>query len=527
MPVDCQRSTCGGKGNYGMFIKRSPNLCAAGLPTAQPDDHVKDSLQHYLLKDEADSLISDAIIPADKTRPLPPLHHPIQPDKRNAGLFCDVAEIVNPPNKTKFQSLTDDLKDTAYSSYWKRPLGCVHDSVPMLPEGFDVFGITFGRRTPFHGRLYDIVMPKNPYPDKTPPSKRPGEQRKYNYCKPSFDSDLTYGHRTYVDKRGSYVKCCLTDNKVFEGTGNRTIVNSIQANFLDTKQSRIGIVSAPNENIKNVPKDFCFGKLKPPDNLPECLTLCELNPGRDHFHKCLKHLNTLRKSLSTRFLPTFFNGFYLNLKHFNKDKSGWLPKEVVYNYCGTKLIRFDPTLIEPLLSLWQAFDGTRIEYKIFVNVINYREPFPEIPKIPDLQKHCLNFNTTYTKMVKTGQKADQRPMAGLPSGRYLDLDYPISPEKCCKADTICLPHESDMKSCLSPSVLTFLHVNHRDMYAKREPHVVKRVFEATGEKFCDDTFNAIWKNAKKYHSQGWVCYETFRRALEAYLKSENEENKIN
>ncbi|XP_059060875.1 EF-hand domain-containing family member B-like [Achroia grisella] len=515
MPVDCQKSTCGGKGNHGMFIERSPNLCAAGLPTAQPDDHVEDSLQHYLLKDEVDSLIRDAIIPVDKPRALPPLRNPISPDKRNGGPFCDVAEIVNPPNKSKFQSLVDDFKDTTYSSYWKKPIGGMHDSVPMFPEGFDVFGTTFGKKTPFHGRLYDIVMPKDPYPDNTC-SKRPGEQKEYNYCKPAFDSNLTYGHRTYVDKRGSYVKCCLTDDRIIIGKGNRTIVNTVQANFLDTKQPRFGTALTPNGNIKEVCEGHSFGKLKPPDNLPECLTFCEINPGLGYIRKCLKHLNTLRKSLSKRFLPTFFRGFYLNLKNFDELKCGWLPKGEVYKFCGTKLIRFDPALIEPLLSLWQAFDGHRIKYEMFVHIINYREPSPEIPKIHDVPQNCLDFKTTYSEMVKPDQKSDQRPMAGLPSGRYFDLDYPISPEKCCKADRICLPHESDVRSCLSPCVLTLLHVNHRDMYVKREPNIVRRVFEACGENFSDEKFNALWEKAKTYHSQEWVCYDSFKRALETF-----------
>ncbi|KAJ0174100.1 hypothetical protein K1T71_010246 [Dendrolimus kikuchii] len=512
MPVDCQRSTSGGKGNIGMFIERDPNICAAGLPTAQPDERLGDCLQHYLLKDEADALIGDAIIPPTNLNQLLPLRHPIPIDKRYAGPFCDMAQIVNPPIKTKFQTLVADFKDTAYSSYWKMPVGRVRDPVPMLPEGFDVY-TTFGKATGFHGRLYDVVMPKKPYPDRTPSSKRAGVQLERNYCSPPYQPDVTYGHRTLVDKRGTYAKCCITDDKVTIGTANRTIINTIQTNYQDMNQPSLGKVLAPNDNISDVPKGYTFGKLKPLDNLPECLTTCDINPGMESFRKCLKHLNTLRKGLSKRFLPTFFRSFYLNLKHFDKVKTGWLPKEIVYKCCGAKFIRFDPTFIEPLLSMWKAFDGTNIEYKTFVHVINYREPSPEIPKIPDVPEDCLDFRTTYTEMVKPGQVIDDRLMAGLPSGRYFDLDYPITPERCTKADRTCLPHESDMKSCLCPSVLTLLHVNHRDMYEKREPHVVRRVFEAAGETFTDERFHNIWEEAKKYHSQGWICYETFRQAL--------------
>lgn len=516
MPVNCERSTSGGKGNLGMFIERDPKICAAGLPSAQSNERVGDALQHYLLKDAADALLSDAVFPEPKPRPLPPLRRPMPQDMRNAGPYGQVANLINPPTKTKFQTLVDDFKDTAYSSYWNKQLGSVKDPVPMLPEGFDTTGTTFGKPTLYHGRLYDIIMPIDPIPDKTPHSKEAGVQVQRNYCKPPFSADLTYGHRTFMDKRGSHGRCCVTDDRIVLGTAGRTIINSIESNYLDAHQPRISTALSPNDNIKEVPEGYSFGILKPPDNLPECLTFCEINKGVAFFRKCLKHLNTMRKGLSSRVLPSFFHDFYLNLKYYDKERTGWLPKDIVYKHCGIKLIRFDPALLEPLLSMWQAFDGSKIEYEIFVRVINYREPSPEIPKIPDLPADCLDFRTTYTEMVKPGQKVDTRLMAGLPSGRYLDLDFPITPERLCKADRICLPHESDAKSCLNPSVLTLLFVNHRDMYEKREPHVVRRVFEATGEKFTDKRFNALWEEAKQQHSQGWVCYETFRRTLKKH-----------
>ncbi|XP_047521244.1 EF-hand domain-containing family member B [Pieris napi] len=514
MPVDCQRSTSGGKGNWGMFIERDPKICAAGLPSAQPDDKVSDSLKHYLLKDEVDALMSDAIFPPEPPRPLPPLRHPIPLDKRFAGPFGQVAQLINPPIKTKFQTLVDDFKDTAYTSYWNKPLAQVRDPVPMLPDGMDTFGTTFGKKTPFHGRLYDVVMPKNPLPDKTPRSKEAGVQLDRVYCSPPYNGDVTFGHRTFVDKRGTYAKCCLTDDRVVLGKGGRTILNTLQAKYLDANQPRIGNPITPNNNINNVPAGYAFGKLKPPDNLPACLSYCELNPERLFFKKCLGHLNSLRKSLSKRFLPSFFRDFYLNIKYYDKERSGWLPKKAVYDLCALRLIRFDSSLVEPLLSMWQAYDGENIEYKTFVHVINYREPSPDLLKVKDVPDECLSFSTTYTEMVEPGKEEDRSRMAGLPSGRYFDMDYPVTPVRCCRADRTCLPHESDMKACLNPSILTLYHVNHRDMYAKREPQIVRRVFEAAGEIFTDEKFNEIWEKAKKYHSAGWVCYETFNRAVQ-------------
>lgn len=522
MPIECRRSTTGGKGNRGMYIERDANIVAAGLPTAQQDEKVGDFLKHYLLQEEADALIGDAIIPPPKARKLPPMRKPIPLDMRFAGPNCHMAQILNTSDKTKFTTLISDFKATTYASYWKAPLGKSKDPIPMLPAGFDIHGTTFGKPTPFHGRLYDIVMPKIPYPDKTPPSKNAGVQIDRNYCKPPYNPDLTYGHRTFVDKRGTYARCCVTDDRIKLGASNKVICNTIQADFIYSRQPRVGLELAPNNNIHEVPVGYSFGILKPPDNVAECLSYCEVNKGVAFFRQCMKHLNTVRKALSSRYLPTFFHQIYLSLKFYDSNKTGWLPKDIVYKYCNSKLIRFDPSLIEPLLSIWQAFDGNNIEFKTFVRVINYRIPSPEIPKIPDLKADCLEYSTTYSEMVKPGQAPDNHKMAGLPSGRYFDLDYPISPERCCLADRICLPHESDMKSCIAPSILTKLFVNHRDMYTQRDSSTVRKVFEAAGEKFTDEKFESLWKEAQKLHSEGWVCFETFRQTLEIYNESSDD-----
>ncbi|XP_072942953.1 uncharacterized protein [Epargyreus clarus] len=106
--------------------------------------------------------------------------------------------------------------------------------------------------------------------------------------------------------------------------------------------------------------------------------------------------------------------------------------------------------------------------------------------------------------------------AGTPSGRYFDKDFPITPDGCCKADRYYLPHESDAKACLCPSVFTLYGISHRDMYAQREPDEIKRIFKTIERDMNEDTFGTVWKDAKKYHPKGLVCYETFRRALKQY-----------
>lgn len=510
----CHHRNAGGKGNKGMFIERDPKVCAAGVPSSQPEQSVKDCFKQYCLQDEVDALFRDSIVPPTKPRILPPLRHQPRLDMRYAGPFSEATQLINPAVKTKFQTLVEDMKNTSYTSYWKKVVGSVPDPVPTLPQGFDIAGTTLGMKTPDCGRLYDVIMPTNPVPDKTPVAKSPGYQTDRNYCKPSYNPNIIFGMKTPADRRGRYLKCCMTDDRITLGALNKPI-SSRQAEFLNDRQARLGLPLAPNNNINNVPPGFTFGKLKPPDNLPECLTTCEMNPSRDLFKKCLGHLNTLRKCLKKRFQGSFFNGLYLSFKYYDKNNSGWLPKETVYRYCSTKYIRFDTSLIEPILATWNAFDGRQIEYKTFVLMLNHTEPSPELPKVWDVPDKCIDFRTTYSEMVKPGQEIDKKLMAGLPSGRYFDLDQPVTPAGCCRADLFYLPDESDAKSCLNPSMFTNLGVSHRDMYAKREPENIRKIFEAASkEKLSDEKFETVWQDAKSFHSQGWVCYETFRKALD-------------
>ncbi|CAG9795811.1 unnamed protein product [Diatraea saccharalis] len=509
--------TSGGKGNVGMFIERDQNVYAAGMPSSQPTSSVSSCLKHYLMEEEVNALISDSIMPSSKPQKLPPLRHLPPKDMRNAGPFSEAATLINPPNKTKFQTLVEDFKETSYTSYWKKAVGKVSDPVPTLPAGFDVMTM-LGNKLPPSEQLYDVVMPKVPLPDKTPISKEPGQKTNRNYCQPSYNPNITFGKKDNVDPRGILVKCCLSYENKYQGTHLKKPINTILSQFQNETQAKLAISLEPNNNITCVPKGHAFGKLEPPSShVVECLTTCELNPDRELYLKCLAHLNTLRKFLSKRFDSTFFKRLYLSLKYVDDKKTGWLPKDIIYKYCNDKLIIINPILLEPLLSLWNAFDGSQIEYKIFVNIINFTLVIPELPKIWDIPETCLDFRTTYKEMVKPSQEVDKRGRAGLPSGRYFDKDNPVTPNGYCKADRAYLPDESDARSCLNPSIMTLLGVSHRDMYAKRDQTTVKRVFESAGEKFNDNQFDAIWNNAKKFHSQGWVSFVTFRRSIEEIM----------
>ncbi|KAJ8708669.1 hypothetical protein PYW08_010051 [Mythimna loreyi] len=502
--LNCTLKTQGGKGNEGMFIERGPRaIVAAGKPTEQPNLKVADHLKHYLLQEEVDALISDAIIPETK---------PVSYRFRRS---CNVGELINPPVKTKFETLVNEVKETCYSSYWNKPLGKTRDLTPFLPAGFDPRNTTFGRKTLYVDTAYDIIMPKDTPVEKTPPSLDPGYQTNRSYCSPPYDPNKTFGVTYRPDKRGTYAKCCVMEDRILLGTAYRSPRTVSETENKIRLDPQMGHSLAPYDNIKCVPKGFAFGKLiAPTGNVPNCLTTCPSNSGREFFLKCLAYLNTLRKTLSKLVDEKFFKKIYLNIKYLDQTNTGWLPKDIIYNFCSSKNIRVNHTLIEPLLEMWNAFDGSQIEYRIFVDIINFRKPWPDIPKIPNVGVECLEYSTTYNDMVKPGKEIDRRRMAGLPSARYIDRDEVKTPTGMCKGDRICLPEETDVRACISPSNLTMFGVSHRDMFAKRSPDVVRRVFEAAGEKFSDEKFNELWNEAKKCHSQGWVSYGTFRKVLD-------------
>nr|XP_053615067.1 uncharacterized protein LOC128677926 [Plodia interpunctella] len=285
MPITCAMGTSGGKGNKGMFIERDKNVCAAGLPTAQPEQSVKNNLEHYLMQEEVDALIGDAIKPSPKVISLPPLRRPMPRDMRFAGSFSDGSLLINPPTKSKFQTAIDDIKESCYESYWNKQLGKNRDPTPFLPFGYDLYGTTAGKKTDYKETLYDVVMPKNPIPGDLPRNKHVAYQKDRNYCSSSFNPNTVFGMRSNIDKRGRNMKCCLLDDRIPLGTSVAKPMNTLQANLVNNKV-KLGVSVAPNDNISRVPKGFAFGKsteLNPNESAARCLTLCDFNPDRIFF----------------------------------------------------------------------------------------------------------------------------------------------------------------------------------------------------------------------------------------------------
>lgn len=350
MPRSCSISTSGGKGNAGMFFERSPQICAAGLPSLQPDQRVPDCMKHYSLQDKADALIHDAVVPTPKPKPLLPLRKPIPIDTRNAGIYTESKNLINPQRDTKFQHLVGEMKETVHSSYWNKPTGFLPDRKCVLPEGFDT-SKTFGKKYDYSENIKDLLTHPIPFSDVSPTKRN---DRKY--CKPAYNPDLCFGHKTNKDVSGRITKCHLTNESILMGTALAKPIDALQADYKIVNQSKLGQSLAPNDNLSYVPKGFTFGKPEPSNSTTVLASLvtCEISPDKDFLFKCLGHLNTVRKFLSKRFQADYFPNLHLKLKYLDRNQTGWLPKKTVYDYCLTQYIRFDTSLLEPLLSIWNA-----------------------------------------------------------------------------------------------------------------------------------------------------------------------------
>lgn len=501
-----------------MLTDRQRKICAAGKPTAKDCiEGVKGLSQDYCLQDEVDALLHDALIPPPKPH-TGRLRRPPPKDMRNAGTFSEGRDLINPPTKTKYLELVNDLKETTYASYWKKQTGSSRDSAPFLPEGYNRESVTFGKSTKSKETAHDVFFSVNPILDQELPPHVPGVQSNRNYCESAFDKNKTFGIKY---QRSSSVESCLKYDTIYLGKHLSSAINERQAEFKRTNTPKLGLFLARNDNINNVSKGFRFGlqTIRTGETAANCFKYCEINPEKALLYDCLEHLNRVRKCLRKSHPYTVFRTYYLKLKFIDECKTGWLPKNEIYDFCQRNRVFFLPNLIEPLLSVWEAFDGSNVEYETFLRIMNYREPTPGLPKVQDIDKNCLNFRTTYGEMVKPGQEQDNRLRAGLPTARYLDLEYPIAPNGCCKADITVLPEESDALSRISPSIFANFGVTHRDMFAARDQRTVRRVFEASGEKFTDEEFEKVWNEAAKYHSKGIVSFETFRKALSVSNKT--------
>ncbi|KAJ8930390.1 hypothetical protein NQ314_016817 [Rhamnusium bicolor] len=381
-------------GNFGRFIDRSPIICAAGKSTGIPKETVGSTLREYSLEDRITAIKHDAKIwtePEDifvVPRELPPI--------RNfafQGTQTQIRPLINPPVKTRFQEMINDLKETTYDSYWNKQDG------------------------------------KDPY-----------------------NPDKQFGSKTPYDPRGVWVRCACDWHKKEPVIHS----SKIQANYFDRVKSEIGKSLTPHHNIECVPKGHSFGRpagrplfdleelLKDP-NCPPCIF------KRD-FYKWMASFNRFRFKMKERSNKDFnYDDFYKRALYWDKQETGYLPIEVFYDLCACEHITYQKEDIESLLKILQIIVDDKINYKKFIDIINVNKPPITMMPFNDVPKHAQYYLTTnqaascdYLIINNTGM-----PAAGTPSIRH-DLPRPIVPPDGCRADLVHLGADTSANALLSP-----------------------------------------------------------------------------
>ncbi|CAH1117708.1 unnamed protein product [Phaedon cochleariae] len=516
-------------GNQGKFIDRSPIICAAGKSN-RCNETVDSTLHQYSLEDKISAIKHDAKIWHEDVF-KPPLELPPIQNACFRGTNTEIKPLLNPTVNTRFQSLIEDLKNTTYDSYWNKPIGKGRDQVPGLPKGMDPIEVTFGKQSEKGIPMKELVNPpKSPYEvlydsqighemyQRTHNDYNPSEQIKRGYLSPPFNSEGTFGIKTKYDYRGIGARCACN----WHITEPVVHANKIQADYLGRVQHGIGKPLAPNRNIDCVPEGHTFGDRSDrafygvEDLLKD--SSCEPCIFKRDFHKWLASLNQLRIRMAVKKRHGFnFRDFYRKCLYWDKEKSGYLAKNIFYELCSCHHLDFAKEDIESLLNFLQIIVDENIHYEKFIELINVNGKQLYLMPVKDIPKNNLYYVTTSQAASCDYLIIDNSAMlpAGIPSIRN-DLSHPIVPPSGCKADLENLGDNTSVKTLISPSIYNTYGLTFSDFYEPRQPGTIKKLFENIGYTFPGSTFEKFWQEGLELDQTGLVCVETFKNVLNKY-----------
>ncbi|KAJ8981215.1 hypothetical protein NQ317_004157 [Molorchus minor] len=359
--------------------------------TGVPKETVNTTLREYPVDDVIDALKHNANIWTEDRfvapRQLPPIQNPAF-----SGTHTQIRPILNPPIKTRYQEAIDNLRETHYESYWKKPLGSIKDQIPGLPAGTVPLDITFGKPTLREVTVKELVNPpKTPYQvmwdsqvghayyRKTHNDYNPSEPVNRGYKTPPYMANKRFGAPSAMDSRGIWVRCACDWHK------KEPVVyaSKIQADFLDRTRPVLGQPLTPY------------------------------------------------------------------------DKLGYLPIAKFYDQCVCDHLTYPKEHIESLLKLLNIIVGDKINYKAFIDILNCNKPPLELMPFNDVPPQNQYYVTTNQAAVCDYLVINNAlfPTAGIPSRRH-DLPRPIKPLEGCRADLDHLGEDTTANTVLNPSIYT-------------------------------------------------------------------------
>ncbi|XP_022904917.2 EF-hand domain-containing family member B [Onthophagus taurus] len=513
--------------NKGRFKDRSPIICAAGK-TWESNGSVKESFEEYTTEEHVDAIKHELKTPEKPCFPYVPRR---ATNYRNAGIFCESRDMFCTTITRRYETLIGDLRETTYRSLWDKTVGRVRDPTGYLPNCMDPLKTTFGRPSVKDCSAKDLVNPDKGFFEvlldsqeghelyrKSHNDYNLNEQINRGYIRPAYNPNKRYGMRTHADPKGTGAKCCVTWF-IQDQIG---VARDIQADVNEKFKSKLGKGLAPNHNIDRVPKGFRFGKRseRPLYSVPELLRDKEvvLSDFRRQLLKWLEKINKLRNNLQKQKGNINLDELRRRFLYFDKEKTGWLPVDILYKICLCQHITFDQESVYNLLKYFGIMQEDNVDYNAFVKLIDVNVEFPRLRKIDDIPQRNIRFVSTYMGSGCDYLEIDNsvKPPAGVATIR-MDLDHPTVPPGQSKADLDNLGDETIAETVINPNIYTNYGLNHRDFFLPRQPEYLKDLFEKVGYQFPDDTFEKLWNYGVNLDRTGLVCIDTFDKLLAATI----------
>ncbi|XP_049781242.1 EF-hand domain-containing family member B [Schistocerca cancellata] len=479
----------------GKFTDRSPSIRAAGISV--PLDDIKECFKFVSLGEQLKAV---GVKEEHEKRTYP---MPKSDGKRYAGLYTDVRAMIQPPLKSAFQELKEELEEIAHAKGHSAPT-----SHYLLPSR-DIYEKTYGISTKSDVTAGETINPpKSPGQVmfenslghelyvKTHMSYAPGEQVNRNYTSPNFKHDKKFGMPTPWDETGIWVA------KVIKWINNEEmcVVTRRQAEYVAQTQPQLGKVLQPNHVLETcVPRGHIFGKtedriLTLGDVMRQTEPSLEKQEQMDYFG----YINKIRFVLKHRDPEFPFQDFYEKLKNCDTQFKNVIPLEELYHACNQYRVPVNQRLLEGLLALTSILSEKKhVYYRKFFELINTNFALPEVPKICDIPLEQQLYETTYASAaadLKRIHTAGQEP------------------EKC-ETDLGDQCSGSTVRSLISPSIYILHGLNCGDMLKPRCKQEIYEMFQKTGTALDEEKFDVLWTEACKIDKNEKVCVETFKNVL--------------
>uniref|UniRef100_A0A2S2QP01 EF-hand domain-containing family member B n=1 Tax=Sipha flava TaxID=143950 RepID=A0A2S2QP01_9HEMI len=177
-------------------------------------------------------------------------------------------------------------------------------------------------------------------------------------------------------------------------------------------------------------------------------------------------------------------------KSLDKESTGWLPREQVYEVCYQHQIRPDKKLFDVALDLIHAIKNDRVRYDLFMDLLDPNVMFSVDLKNENHHEYISTYKNDY----------ENRSSQNVRSNKKIDYtctyDYPpVKPAVFAHQDSF--GSETDVKTVLSPTIFTLYGLTYRDFFIERSKEVIQKLFKDAGINLPNDTFNLIWDIASQ------------------------------